>query len=1176
MRFTNYFCFVLFTSMFISVFFLRLESLFFDVYRSIRVHFRAEAIFVRDTEDGDIMRVPAFFSTMPQDVNAVEDLDFDALASEFSTKVENWNARGSGFSLDRIVKFTVCVTKFRPLHGSSYLETPDFLAKKYCIVNVQNDDDKCFVWAVLSCLYPPANNAQRLSQYIKYEQSLNVDGLKFPLELKSIPKFESLNPAISVNVLYYDFDTREFCIEYLSPERNRDKHVNLLLLENEDSSKRHYVWIKNMSRLVAGRTKHNGATHVCDSCLQAFSSERVLTEHMPYCLRHHPQVVKYPDPENEEERTIKYKAHRAQFRIPFYLVCDFESFLVPVEDDYGYRGTRVIEEHEVSGFACHRVTHFECYQTDPVVYSGPDVMDKFYEHVLRESQIIANIIDDNKKMLPLTLQQQKVYDEATSCSNCGTCFTDENRKVRHHCHLTGNFLFPCCNNCNLQLKPKRRRVAKNKSKNNKKQTTEEWAEEQYQSQYFLPVIFHNLKCYDAHFVVKHFKRKYGEITKKPVRDDDDDSDDDTIIPCDQLRVIPLNSEKYMMFEVGYLRFLDSFQFLSTSLENLVSLLLKSGKDKFVHTTKYLGDSDLVFAKGVYPYSYMTDREKFNETTLPPIESFFDKLNDEPLDSQDYSRACSTWNHFGIQNMQEYHDHYLLSDVLLLTDVFENFRESIFGKHGLDCLHFYTLPSLAWAIALKLTEVKLDLITDPAAYLLIENSMRGGIATVSQRYSRANNPDVDGYDEADPRRYITFLDCNNLYGAAMSEPLPVGEFRFLDDVEVQNFDLLAVAPDAEVGYIIECDMTYPSELHESHNDYPMAPEHFTVTEEMLSPFAKSFNNQHWKPSVKLIPNLLNKTKYVAHYRNLQFYVTHGLVVDKIHRILSFTQSPWLAPWIDYCTTERQMASSEFEADLAKLKANATFGKTLEQVRNRQNVRLIANENSLAKAVSKVTFRQSEIINEDLCMVRASKRQVTLNKPIAVGFAILELSKLIMYRFYYDFLKQKYDNRCSLLFTDTDSFCCEIQTNDMHADMYENLSLFDTSNFETTHPLYSSENHRVLGKFKSETGSLQASEFVGLRAKMYSLRIFKSRKSTIKAKGIKKQYVRKNMRHEHFIRVLHSQAVTTCTFKAFRSRNHKLQTVEITKRCLDAFDDKRFILNDGVHTLAYGHKDIPSLI
>jgi len=189
---------------------------------------------------------------------------------------------------------------------------------------------------------------------------------------------------------------------------------------------------------------------------------------------------------------------------------------------------------------------------------------------------------------------------------------------------------------------------------------------------------------------------------------------------------------------------------------------------------------------------------------------------------------------------------------------------------------------------------------------------------------------------------------------------------------------------------------------------MAPEHLEVSRDMLSLFALNLIDPR-RPrvlSIKLIPNLMNKTKYVTHYKNLQLYTMHGLKVTKIHRVISFEQSPWLKPWIELCNQKRRDAASDFESDLAKLQENATFGKTMEQVWDRVNIRLIADPDTALKAVSSITFQQSEIVSPDLIMVRGARTRVELNKPIAVGFCILEISKLIMYRFYYKVLKAKY--------------------------------------------------------------------------------------------------------------------------------------------------------------------------
>jgi len=165
-------------------------------------------------------------------------------------------------------------------------------------------------------------------------------------------------------------------------------------------------------------------------------------------------------------------------------------------------------------------------------------------------------------------------------------------------------------------------------------------------------------------------------------------------------------------------------------------------------------------------------------------------------------------------------------------------------------------------------VELDLITDPDMYLMIENINRGGIATILRRYASANNPYIAGYTPDKRTNYITYLDANSQYATSQSKPLLVGNFHFLTDAEIATFDLMKLKPDGEVGYIVECDLTYPPNLHNSHSDYPIVPEHVTITSEMLSTFATNIKDSRWKPIQKLVHSLLDKTKYVTHYRNLQ--------------------------------------------------------------------------------------------------------------------------------------------------------------------------------------------------------------------------------------------------------------------------------------------------------------------
>ena len=210
---------------------------------------RADVTMIRDNHDGTFSRIPAYFYTTTRIVNRAQEFDIDNVLAELNLKVQQFNKRGSGFELERIVRFVLVINTYRPLHGSTYLPTPDWLVRKHCIVNVNNEDQRCFLWSILAALYPaPHRNHSRLSHYVKHQSAVNMAGLDYPVSTKSIPHFESSNPEISVNVLTVDEDSKSFCVEYLSPHRSRTHHINLLLLEDlSNPAKRHYTYVKNMS-----------------------------------------------------------------------------------------------------------------------------------------------------------------------------------------------------------------------------------------------------------------------------------------------------------------------------------------------------------------------------------------------------------------------------------------------------------------------------------------------------------------------------------------------------------------------------------------------------------------------------------------------------------------------------------------------------------------------------------------------------------------------------------------------------------------------------------------------------------------------------------------------------------------------------------------------------------------
>ena len=332
------------------------------------------------------------------------------------------------------------------------------------------------------------------------------------------------------------------------------------------------------------------------------------------------------------------------------------------------------------------------------------------------------------------------------------------------------------------------------------------------------------------------------------------------------------------------------------------------------------------------------------------------------------------------------------------------------------------PGLSWDAMLKMTNIKLELMTDIDMFQFIEKGMRGGVSYIANRYGKANNKYMKEYDEKAPSKYIMYLDASNLYGWAMSQYLPTGNFKWISDREIKQIDLGKYKADGKKGLILEVDLEYPQELHDMHNDYPICPERVKVSNDMLSGYCKKIAKKY-KISIglvsKLIPTLRDKKEYMLHYRNLQLYLDLGLKIKKIHGVLKFDQSSWLKQYIDFNTEKRKNAKNSFEKDFFKLMNNSVFGKTMENLRKRVDVSLVTDEKKLDKFTTKPTYVSSKIFNENLMAVHKDKETLTLNRPAYVGICILDLSKTLMYDFHYNYIKKQYDNRARLLFTDTDS-------------------------------------------------------------------------------------------------------------------------------------------------------------
>ena len=1135
--------------------------------------------------------------------------------SNFESFVQEQIERSDGV-FNGIEEFSLQTGKTTKTRAGSFIKLNDILKNKKAFINVFNvsdkNDNKCIIWALLASMYKndPKIKTCRYNETACYEKFLDLikipEGQTFPIDIKrDIPLFEKLND-IKINIFYYDKEDSKFnnlLVYYNNMDRNEKVH-NLLLVENKFNKTDHFVCITDVGRLLRTESSRN-KKYWCLQCLsKAYDTKEQLNEHYLLCNKHECIKAILPkafDPLTDDiekrEDKVKFKNYNNTFEHPFTVLMDFEASLIKIDDDGIKRDkegkimmdknknekmkqTIRINKHVVNSVGIKYNCIHEVESEKLVIYNNEDPEEVMKSTILELERLAIksyDLLQRNKANIILTDEEQISYNQCLYCSSCKNVFKDKN-KVRHHDHISGKYISALCKKCNLDLKYKN----------------------------FMPVYLHNLKGYDSHFIVLALN-KYGYQESK--------SDNISCIPSNEEKYISFSKEikvgsyekfneqtkkmetKNLMFEI---RFIDTLGFMATSLDNLTENL-KSGcngtkelRNNFKNLSEHFTDDfefNLMCSKGVYPYEFIDNYNKLKDKQLPPIEAFYSRLNNSHCSEKDYKKAQLVWKTFKCKTILDYHNLYLTSDVLLLADIWGNFRKVCKRIYGLDSNYYYTAPGLSWDAFLKHTNehfmkvhgvpFEIDLITDIDMYLLIENSIRGGLSQISKRYAKANNKYIEGYNKSLVDSYLLYLDANNLYGAAMCSYLPHKNFKWsvdekwfigkklsVKDKKQLNKNISEIKDNAKIGYMFNVNLHYPDELHNLHNGYALAAENINIKNDMLNDFQQEGRKEN--NIKKLCTSFEDKINFGVNYRELKFFLKHGLKITKVNQVLEYEQLNYMESYIMKNTNERITAKNDFEKDFFKLMNNSVYGKTMENVRNRINFRLLSTEQQ-AKSIRNVRIRHT-IFNDDLVGVHLCKQQVKLNKPIFIGQNVLDESKLIMQKFHYDFMLPKFGKEnLDLLFTDTDSLCYHIKNINPYKVMMENKGEFDLASYPKDNILYDPTNNKVLKKMKDELSGKYMVEFVGLRPKCYAFNV--SNGITKKTcKGVKKSVVDKEITFDDYNNTRKTGEIKEIKQMGFRSYKHIIYTEETTKKALTRNDDKVFILDDNINTLTLGHKDI----
>ena len=1153
--------------------------------------------------------------------------------------VEN---EGSGWSFESPEVFTIEFVKIQTKKMGQYipfnvLNTNGNVMRGVTnnTINVKNDDNKCVLYNIVlskfrhTSNYPSEKLPGELRKFFKYIDDTDVE---YPVEEKDLEFLERNNKELNISINVWRFLSHD-CIEpfYISKNNRKGRtSCDMLLVQGKSTQKgeevtpqlTHLIHIKDKTALFRIKTGKgtNGKLQLCCpacSCYQTNSIQRLET-HFKQCsntnyfkktyLPANDQIIPFgrviPPP-------TSYRSSSTALRGFF----DFETLHRKSELDDCQVCIR-----KYTDLDCQNNVEFECehkkkkqsftYSELPAIcyslilinkygkkvyekyYVGENAAENFTKTLLEAEEMFVKYIDQNTNM-QMTRSDKRKFASAEHCEECGEEFSKTKPKCRDHDHLNGKYRAALCSQCNLQRK----------------------------NHIFIPLYCHNFAGFDSHLILKTLN-----------------------IENTRLETLSRNEEQLITMNIGKYKLIDSMSFLAGSLDSLVNLLKNKSLDSFKQTKQLVKSNfNTMTEKGVFPYEYLTDMSKLDETSLPSKEAFYSVLKDEGISDEDYRRAHHVWNLFECKTLKDYMKVYCRTDTHLLADVWSNFCKETYEKFDIHPESGYiTLPSYAFdAFKHKIhkeDKLTLKVIDEEMSHMHvdIDRGIRGGTCMIRKKaafdtsmekslMSKANPEEIRRYKAIQSRlqneamkiheeldseeacfNYCEFPPClmrvdaknkkcveheekciiafdfNNLYGHTMTQKMPLDNFEDLTAEELQKhqrkFDIVCGSNDyktefkenEEEGYIYVADLEFPLQVQKKMLSFPQVPEQMVIEREMISSkqrktWYKLFKKEYTSTSQKkMVNSFSNKKEYTSHFRLLAFYSSLGVIVT-LKRGYKFRQENFIAGYVQFCAQNRKKATNKADMKLWKDLANIIYGKFIEDVKKRVDIRYYKSFEQMDARLKFHVESMPKVVNENLVSVKIKKRNITLSKPIHIGFTVLELSKLIMAEFWYKTLIPLFSSeKIQLLYSDTDSYYVQFADWSYNEVLDKLQDHIDFSNFPTEHPRFNKTRKAQFGFVKVDTADQVIHSFIGEKKKSYQLFMNDSLLEVTNVCEMKRKTVKKGCQHKsaeqistaQLLNLIRKPGVIKAGYSKLQSKNHKIQMIGGSKTASTSFDNSAY--------------------